>query len=78
MLSDADWLIGILRIKTIFYEICEKRGIKDERGQATSTMQYSQNANHLRIFREQGLRHPDILDKVYQRFIEDQRVDFNP
>ena len=31
MLSDVEWLFAVLRAKTIFYEHCEKRGIKDDR-----------------------------------------------
>ena len=67
-----------LRIKTIFHEIMEKRGIKELNNvgdhnpdQDLSYLSIAQDANYLKHWRKVGM-HPDIIMQVWERFDKDQ------
>ena len=75
MLTTLEWLMAILRVKTICWERFERKGIDVSQYEAVDQMNFSEDCNYLRRYKLQAskLGQP-LLDEVYARFKTDSNI----
>ena len=75
MFSPLEWLMAVLRVKTICWEIFEREGIRENSKYSTQDSQFSTDCNYIKYYKKEVQSRGSVfLDEVYLRFCKDADI----